>query len=226
MCVVLINVHSSIKDIRYKENDKRIKDILEQQKRYCELIDDQNIETRSFRHDMNAHMNSISYLIERRMYKELDNYIKELTKSYSAIPKRVDVGNYIADAIVQETVYEAKKINADFEYRGRMTEAMKDREYDICIILSNLLNNAIEAVEKLSDDSPKNIRLDIRNYNNKTIIIVRNTDMVNNVSLITTKADVRDHGFGLYNVKKSVKALKGDMKISHRESEFVVTITI
>lgn len=62
--------------------------------------------------------------------------------------------------------------------------------------------------------------------NNKTIIIVRNTDMVNNVSLITTKADVRDHGFGLYNVKKSVKALKGDMKISHRESEFVVTITI
>lgn len=209
-----------------KENDKRIKDILEQQKRYCELIDDQNIETRSFRHDMNAHMNSISYLIERRMYKELDNYIKELTKSYSAIPKRVDVGNYIADAIVQETVYEAKKINADFEYRGRMTEAMKDREYDICIILSNLLNNAIEAVEKLSDDSPKNIRLDIRNYNNKTIIIVRNTDMVNNVSLITTKADVRDHGFGLYNVKKSVKALKGDMKISHRESEFVVTITI
>lgn len=62
---------------------------------------------------MNAHMNSISYLIERRMYKELDNYIKELTKSYSAIPKRVDVGNYIADAIVQETVYEAKKINAD-----------------------------------------------------------------------------------------------------------------
>ena len=226
VCVVLINVHSSIKDIRYKENDKRIKDILEQQKRYCELIDDQNIETRSFRHDMNAHMNSISYLIERRMYKELDNYIKELTKSYSAIPKRVDVGNYIADAIVQETVYEAKKINADFEYRGRMTEAMKDREYDICIILSNLLNNAIEAVEKLSDDSPKNIRLDIRNYNNKTIIIDRNKDIVNNVSLITTKADVRDHGFGLYNVKKSVKALKGDMKISHRESEFVVTITI
>ena len=107
-----------------------------------------------------------------------------------------------------------------------MTVGIKKR----CTIISNLLNNAIEACEKIQEDK-RIIEFEIAGYNSQIFISVRNSyDMESIINqkqkFITTKEDKLNHGIGLENVRRTVKKYDGDMRISQENERFIVTINI
>ena len=107
-----------------------------------------------------------------------------------------------------------------------MTVGIKKR----CTIISNLLNNAIEACEKIQEDK-RIIEFKIAGYNSQIFISVRNSyDMESIINqkqkFITTKEDKLNHGIGLENVSRTVKKYDGDMRISQENERFIVTINI
>lgn len=99
-----------------------------------------------------------------------------------------------------------------------------------CTIISNLLNNAIEACEKIQDDK-RIIEFEIAGYNSQIFISVCNSyDMESIINqkqkFITTKEDKLNHGIGLENVRRTVKKYDGDMRIFQENERFIVTSLI
>ena len=98
-------------------------------------------------------------------------------------------------------------------------------ELDICILLSNLLDNAIEA--SMLVESPK-IELSITNNGNYLCILVRNrieNSVLNeNSNLRTTKKDTAAHGFGIYSISQIVEKYDGIKNIYEKNGYFAFDI--
>ena len=98
-------------------------------------------------------------------------------------------------------------------------------EHDISIILSNLLDNAIEASEKLTDEKPE-ITLIISEVTGYYSIIVKNrissSVITENKKLATTKSDKHNHGYGLKSVKVLAEAHNGMVDIYEKDGFFIV----
>lgn len=83
-----------------------------------------------------------------------------------------------------------------------------ERELDIAVMLSNLLDNAVEAQKKITPDKPRSIFLKIFSYENKYSILIKNTVaksvLQNNPRFITDKANRYLHGIGMKSIEHTV----------------------
>ena len=108
---------------------------------------------------------------------------------------------------------------------------------DVCSIFANAFDNAIEACEKLSDDSEKFIKLAVKRTDKFFSIKLQNTmpkdDNVNLAEKIftdgerlTTKKDKAHHGFGTQNIKASIAKYDGIEKVEVEDGLFTLSIMI
>lgn len=96
--------------------------------------------------------------------------------------------------------------------------------------MGNLLDNAIEACEKASENS-RLIRVDIYTKMNNLIIKVANSkpsqnpleEKINNKGF-TTKTETENHGFRLTNIKQTVEKYRGIIKIEDKSDIFTLNI--
>lgn len=100
--------------------------------------------------------------------------------------------------------------------------------HDICVILSNLIDNAMEAVMK--GNEKKEVKVTIRNINNFLTIQVSN-DIFEPVKtkdgkIITTKANKLSHGWGMQSVQAAADNYEGTVKYSYDKKQFVVTVML
>lgn len=183
---------------------------------------------RELRHDLNNHLLCLSTLIERGEYEELRQYLKAMTatveeRSYMAVS-----GNSAVDAILNEKLLSARKkqINTSFEVCDlRSTEV---QPMDLCIALSNALDNAIEACEKIPDPTCRYLRLKIRQEEAFLVLSVANpvgAPPRRFGSLYRTdKADRDRHGFGLRSIRTTLKKYNGELITRCEDKVFTIVM--
>ena len=102
---------------------------------------------------------------------------------------------------------------------------------DISSIFSNLVDNAIEACNKIDDDTIEKYII-IKGILIKGYYVVRcensksNTLIIRNNKIITSKKDKFLHGIGIDSIKSSIKKYNGELKIKDSDNKFVATIHI
>lgn len=108
-----------------------------------------------------------------------------------------------------------------------LEEFPKIDETDLCVILANLLDNAIEAASK---EEKRNIRLSTNIVGNYFRIVVQNqiarSVLKNNKNLGTTKKNQKIHGFGLQSVEDAVVRNDGMSNFSEENGWFVADIML
>ncbi len=99
-------------------------------------------------------------------------------------------------------------------------------EMELCRILGNGLDNAIEGCERLGDER-KHILLSISEDKDNLLISISNTsDMVDTENLSSTKKKKGMHGIGVNSIKSSVERLKGVAKFSYKDGVFKLNIVV
>jgi sensor histidine kinase regulating citrate/malate metabolism len=99
-------------------------------------------------------------------------------------------------------------------------------DVDICTILSNLLKNALEAAVLYDGALEKKIQLLIQWYNTEILLKITNpSNAVGDLSG-TSKADKKNHGIGLQNVKDAVEKYHGYLKTEYEKEIFCVRIVL
>ncbi|WP_374937176.1 ATP-binding protein [Bacillus clarus] len=100
---------------------------------------------------------------------------------------------------------------------------------DLCIILGNALDNAIEACKKVLDMNRRFIHIHI--FRKKVYLIIKITNsraterFVHEKKLFhTTKEDKINHGFGLQNINKTVQKYDGHLHIKTTDNTFYLSI--
>ncbi|WP_133016489.1 sensor histidine kinase [Clostridium cuniculi] len=196
------------------------------------LINDLMGKLRANEHEYKNHLNTIWSIVQISKPEEVRDKVKEyignLVENNEGFSKLLDVENTIVKAVLYNKAQRAEKLGITYKYR--VTSNLKNISLDnseLTVILSNLLNNAIEATSMIKN---KEMEVDISEDEKYYIISVINyTENMKNENLYnifkmgyTTKGEGR--GYGLYNIKEIVEKHKGKIKIS-LENE-IINLTI
>lgn len=146
----------------------------------------------------------------------------EIVKNYT--------GNQGVDAVLNYLIDSATKEIIEVEINGSMFIENRLTTFEICTILFNLIQNAIEACRKIPVKKQRIIQIEMLVYENKQYIRIRNTVdekvKLQHGTLYTTKLDRNDHGFGIQNVVEIVKEHNGTIEFTSENMWFEVQILI
>lgn len=219
----VVGIYFYRKMLRYKD------DLLKSQIAHSEYIKQSNLELRKIKHDCREHYNVISYLLECGEYDNAQNYVQELALRLKRIGKYYDTGSVIVDALVSEKMLAAQEYGVAFCFSGRLPEHCKLRDTEQCILFSNILNNAFEAVMKV-EDLERKVDIEVRVNGEELLIRAINT-YSGEVSciggeLITSKDDKDEHGFGLRNIREIVEQHQGSVEVAVENGVFQVMVRV
>ncbi|HAE61833.1 MAG TPA: hypothetical protein DCG38_05830, partial [Eubacteriaceae bacterium] len=124
---------------RFKEEQ-----LLLQQEQYKNIVSGYE-QVKSVRHDMLTHLVAINGYLEKVRIEDAQNYIHEIHEDLDLSKQGIISTNVAVDAIINNRASKAKSLGIEIEYDIMIKNKMHINDIDICIILGNALNNAIEA---------------------------------------------------------------------------------
>ncbi len=189
---------------------------------------------RKVRHEMKNHMANIKGLAGAGEYGEIEEYVRRMDETMQELEYKYVTGNAVTDVIINDKCRRAEKagirFDADFRYGGEIPV------FDMGIILNNLLDNAIEACEKL-ETGKGFVRLSLKRKKQFLILYVENSfdgavPIRKGSSLPpTTKQSIlpgiiTEHGIGLENVRDIAERYFGGVNIKVKGDVFHVTVML
>ena len=175
-------------------------------------------------------MTNIKALTGRGEYVSLEDYIARMDESISDFELTLQTGNPVTDVIVNDIRRQSLdlgiRFQVDFHYRSPGYDA-----FDVGIILQNLLQNAIEACEKVSEGE-RFIVLTGKRKGRFFLIEVKNSfagEVVfvqDGLPVTTKKEDVPMHGIGLSNVRREAEKYMGELELKTVQREFSATVLL
>ena len=208
------------------QNEKRMVELMKLssqmlEKNYSEIHNSHEI-IRQQLHDFKNHLRTICSMAEDN--SAVRNYAGNLLESTYSFTSLCSCGNDIIDSIINCKAAEAKEKNITFSYNISLSDTLKIDSVDICAILANQLDNAIEACEKADADHRK---IDVFIAQKESFVLFRviNTAKENpfdkNNNLPTSKNNTGGlHGFGIQIIRKTAEKYNGISENSYDNGLF------
>ncbi len=174
-------------------------------------------------HDFKNHLNVLSSLTENN--PNAQEYIRQLQEDFRTKDQKIHSGNHIIDAIVSHEMAAAKEQNIAFSAEILLTTDLSLSDTEICVVLANQLDNAIEACLLLPPEERK-IHLEIGQKQGFTFFKVANSAVVNpfdkNGELISLKKN-SCHGLGVKNIRETLRRHGGTLFQDYQDHIFTST---
>lgn len=191
-------------------------------------LGEKETELRKFRHDIKNHMLVLISLINERKNEEAIKYIEGMSVLIEKTKPRFDSGNYIADAIINSKYILAESNNINLNLSGFIVSE-EIENIDMVILLSNLLDNAIDGCKEIEGNKEINI-YSVISKGVWTLTVENPIDKkveINNAGRVdTTKEEKKLHGYGLINIEGVAKKYGGMMKIKIEDGKFINKVVI
>lgn len=219
------NMNTEEKFVRAEEKAKRSKMLIDMKSEQYNMITEKIEKTRKSRHDIHHHINVVYQLAKENKIEQLIEYLEEYNKIYSTKEPMVYCNNSTVDAILNHYILLAKDNGIEVHLNVALPEELKIRDTDLCIVIGNLLENAIEASEK---EENKRIKLRINRSNEYICMLVSNLYngeiKKGHSGYYSRKREFKDTGIGLSSVSAVVEKYDGRMEVDHTNGEFNVFI--
>lgn len=181
-------------------------------------------------HDLRNHLNTLYFLLKEQQYDDAEAYIESLEIPLKNLKALTWTGNRVIDSILNSKKEEAEKHNILFEANAEYPNNINIDLNDICAILGNLLDNAIEACLYAEFNQKTWINVTIRNINHIIIIKIENSLFVNpiliNKRYATLKKDKFLHGWGLKSVEAIAQKYDGTAEFIKLSDSFKATVVL
>lgn len=183
-----------------------------------------NRDMRVFRHDFKNNLISVRALIDAKQYDEAEKYIDELYGRLDATKNAFSTGNHFADAILAEKCAAAAFWKTKLDFDGIIpSEGIEN--IDLCTILANALDNAIEASKIV-----ENAVISIRAVPDSAVLMLtvsnptsRPVEIKNN-NIKTTKRDSLNHGLGIGSIRNAAKKYNGEVNLRYENGYFTIEV--
>ena len=194
------------------------------EERHYKDIEQMEKTVRGVRHDLNNLLATAQVLLEEEDYEGVKKLIQGTKARVGETEKKLHTGNAAIDSILNLKFAKAEEAGIPVE-SDLSVPAQLDLNYEaMATIFGNLLDNAIEAQEKIPEEERK-IILKMKYMNQMLMIMVANKGK-KNLRLSTTKKDVENHGFGISNIRKSVEKMGGSIQFSWEKDWLTVKIIL
>lgn len=181
-------------------------------------------------HDFKNHLNCIYNLHKYGKGNEIESYIENLI-NVSDSRTLIDTGHPVIDALLSDKYNIAQKIGIDFKKELSLTADISIAPADICAILGNSLDNAIEACKRMKNVTMKReIILSMICRESHLIIVVSNTiDQIPEKEgkyFRSSKPSPELHGLGMHSIERTVKKYSGNMVVKCDQGQFKLEIVM
>lgn len=208
--------------------DKRIEayqsDLLQ---KYCDEVESMYTKMRGWRHDYHNHIQAMQASMALGKYDEVSDYLHSLNDDLTNVDTTIKTGRVMVDAILNGKMNIAAQNDIPVNAKAKIPEHTPVTNVDLCIIIGNLLDNAVEENKKLPKDN-RFIRIYIGQKNTQFYLVFTNAagkKKERSGSLFgSTKGS--EHGFGLARVKSIVKRYGGLFSADSEDGGFTAEILI
>jgi hypothetical protein len=207
-----------------------LKQQLQLGEKYFKSMDTNRTELYAIKHDFSNHLISIKHLLLNHKYKDLKKYIKQYLDDVDHVISETITGCSSFDALISIKKQIAIKKAIHFSCEIRKISTLYINPVHLNILLGNLLDNAIEACERLPEEAVKTIILKLRIEENHFYFEIINSSLalsnLPHTLLTTTKRDPLHHGFGLNISKNLVEQYGGDILWKYKDGRFSVMASL
>ena len=201
---------------------------IEQAVREIVALRESQEKTRVYRHDMRHHMQFLSSCIENGQFKQAQGYIQEIYSEIEANKVTVFCENEAANLIFSAFSKRAFDSNISMEIQARIPCVIHVSENDLCVLLSNALENALHACKKLREKGQEGvIQVSIYEKSGKLFLQIINSceediSFVDGIP-VTNRSE---HGIGVQSICAIVEQYDGIYTFSVRDGQFIMRISI
>lgn len=187
--------------------------------------------TRRIRHDLNDYLIDLKAALESGMIAEAKTKIDHILAQNQIYKNEVSrSGNLVIDSLINYKYSLAQKCGITMKCYVFIPEHLPFEGADLCVILGNLLDNAIEAVGFLPKKQ-QYINVSVSETKEILSITVRNpyegNIKENNCGQpLTSKPDKQSHGIGLSSVRRTVDKYNGELLIDYSNNIFQATVLL
>ncbi|NCE66145.1 ATP-binding protein [Pseudoflavonifractor sp. 524-17] len=164
-------------------------------------------------HDFHNHIGVLRQLLSHEKYGETVRYLDELQAPVQNLAATVWTGDETADYLINSKAAAAEAGGIQFQRHVEFPQHTNIRSADLCAILGNLLDNAVEAARQVPDPHRRTVSLTIRRIHQMLVIKVENSfstaPIQENGALKTTKTEGGLHGWGLKSAQTAAEKYDG-----------------
>lgn len=226
----IISINDDIGKQYYKWINQLIENQVKRQLKFYERLESINKETRAIKHDMKNHMIIVRRLAEKGELQGLQKYLTHIEYTAEKLDNILHTGNSIVDAIINEKLEVAHKKYIPLEVKIQLPKELSIEPIDICVIMANSIDNAIEACSKIEEGDMRQIQVRSSCDKGYFIYSISNTTRepvkIVNEQMVTSKKDSLNHGYGIINMRKSVEKYDGKLSMDYKENCFYLYIEI
>ena len=183
---------------------------------------------RGWRHDYRNHISTMKALLKSGEIAELTRYLDMLETDLKTVDAAVKTGNPMADAILNSKLSLAAEKNVPVKTSVQIPVKLSISELDLCVILGNLLDNAIEASLALPEEQ-RMVRVYMDTKESRLYISVTNLCAGKKQKKLgnryeSTKGD--GHGFGLVRIDSIIERYGGYLSRNSEDGAFTTEILL
>jgi predicted SpoU family rRNA methylase len=204
---------------------KLARDSLEAGREYYQKMDEMYNKLRILRHDYKYHLNATRKMLQSGDMAGADEYLTGIEQKMSGYELQHFCSNHVINALVADYAERCKEMDIQFEVSLHIPQLLTIPDYDLCIILGNLLENALNASEKLSPG--RSIRLESQSTSKQLWFMVKNSFdgeiAKRNGMPVSKKAN---GGMGIRSVKEVIDGYGGDFLLKWDRNTFTAYVAV
>lgn len=179
----------------------------------------------AWRHDYRNHIQNMKNRLDGDQ-GELERYLDDLAEDLAQADTSIQTGNVMADAVLNSKLSVAERKGVRLNIKAHIPQEIIMSDVELCSVLGNLIDNAMEACEKLSCDQ-RFMRVYIDKFKGQFYLSVQNSSPPvrrDRGIYRTTKAG--SHGFGLFRIDRIAKKYGGYVNRQYEEGVFATELLI
>lgn len=183
---------------------------------------------RGWRHDYHNHLQKLMAHLSMGQIEEAERYLKELEGSLDSIQVKYTTGNISLDAILNSKLSIAEKENIEINCKAEIGENLTVEDIDLCVIMGNLIDNAVESCRKMLETDRKFLRIYLCMHKQSLYIAVTNStqEVIRKLDAEYISNKRGDHGHGLRRIDLVVEKYKGYIKRANEPGVFSTEIML
>lgn len=198
--------------------------------RHYEEVENMYRTMRAWRHDYHNHIQAANSYLELKKYNELAVYLKQLDENLREIDQIIKTGNLMADAILNSKLALMREYCIRTEVTAHVPSNVKITDTELCVLLGNLLDNAIEACYQVTDDQNRFIKIYMDTLQDQFYISIINgmkgKAPKHGKLFKSTKQEEGMHGFGLMRVDRIIEKYGGFLDCQSEEDVFATEVLL
>lgn len=223
--VIQYYVFEELNKLQYEHiEDMRVGQLYKYKDDYYQELEKHQLEIRTIRHDLKNQLIILKTYLDKNDYQLAQLEVNTILQDVIKLESCQFTANQIVNALLNAKYKQACESNIQCDFTVSLPERLNMSDRDLVILLGNLLDNCIEACQKVEGE--RKFSLNIL-YNNSAIIIHSRNNTDGQVKgIVTRKINKAEHGLGLKSIRAIVSKYRGNVDLNIEDHAFYTNIIL